>query len=234
MEDNGKILAEIKHILARLVGTEGLPTEMQFSEKALDKAAIEFKKLRKESDAWVKSHETGDYIQGAWGNVGDFIKTEFNFTNFYYRGPACYYYKKDLINLSKELKKRNIDLKTYMELKAEKTRIEKSIDKYPMLKKKIIQGGFKIPDELSNIRAPKVNLPTLKELNESMEILKKEFTDFNLSEHIDLEGDSFAMLKNIFYQGMSDETRKRVKRWLRNFNTINYQILERNKKNKKK
>ena len=55
------------------------------------------------------------------------------------KGKSVYYYKKDLINLSKELETRNIDLSRYMELKSERERIEKApVNKYELRKQKKI------------------------------------------------------------------------------------------------
>ena len=117
-----------------------MPAEKQFSIEVLDKAAIEFNKLRKEHDQWVVGYEIHKYIKSApYNNVSNFIRDEFQFTNTYLKGKSVYYYKKGLINLSKELEARNIDLYRYMELKSERKRIEKAqVNKYELRKQKKI------------------------------------------------------------------------------------------------
>lgn len=85
-----EILKEIKESLSIVLGTNKLPTEKQFSIEALDKAAIEFKKLRKEHDQWVVGYEIHKYIKSApYNNVGNFIRDEFQFTNTYLKGKEC-------------------------------------------------------------------------------------------------------------------------------------------------
>lgn len=93
-----------------VLGTNNLPPERQFSLEALKKAAKEFKKLRKERDHWVMGYDIHNYIKSAPYNAGNFIRSEFKFTNIYIKGKSAYFYKKDLINLAKELKARKIDL----------------------------------------------------------------------------------------------------------------------------
>lgn len=141
-------LNEIKDMLAKLIGTSDLPKEKQFSEQAIEKAAKEFKKLRRENNIWIKTHEIRDYINDAPYEAGKFIRDEFEFKNFYTKGPACYYLKSDVILLAEELKKRKIDLRAYMQMKEK----EKKNNDYSVTQKKNPKGAFKISDNLSNIQ----------------------------------------------------------------------------------
>jgi hypothetical protein len=235
MDNIIETLNEIKHILSRLVGTTQLSKEMQFSEHALDKAAKEFKKLRREDNTWVSEYDIRKYIKTApYNNTGAFIREEFGFTNFYMKGRSRFYYRKDLINLARELKKRNIDLTRYMQLKAEKVRMEGQPDKYLLRKqKKIKPYGYRIPVGIQNITALPVKKSTLKELRELQETLKQEYQNDNLTEHIEIHSEKFATAHNHFYYGMNDEIRKKVKRWIRKYNSTGYEIEAREQENRK-
>ena len=69
-----EILKEIKTSLSVIIGTDNMPTEKQFSKEALDKAAKEFGKLKKESGQWIRSYNIVKYIKSApYNNAGNFI-----------------------------------------------------------------------------------------------------------------------------------------------------------------
>lgn len=224
-----EILKEIKESLSIVLGTNKLPAEKQFSIEALDKAAIEFKKLRKEHDQWVVGYEIHKYIKSApYNNAGNFIRDEFQFTNTYLKGKSVYYYKKDLINLSKELEARNIDLSRYMELKSERERIEKApVNKYELRKQKKIQlGRYRIPQGLKDVSAKQKIKKPLPELQAKLDLLIEEYSNENLSEHIELLGESSAYFKDFSYYGLKDELRKRLSRWIRAYQNVKYEIGE--------
>lgn len=226
-----KTLLEIKQILSTIVGTSHLPEEMQFSTAALDKIAKEFKKLRKEDNQWVRQWDISKYVKNA-RNAAAFIRNELKFENCYKKG-GYHYYKKDLIHLNKELIARNINLERYMELKADKERVEKARDKYPLRKQKKVElGRYKIPDDLRNIDAKPKKVIPMQELRAEFDQLLKDFEEKNLSEHIELTEHQNTYLKNVYYYGMTDETRLTVKRWIKRFNTVKYEIEERTKHRK--
>lgn len=231
-------LNEIKHILSRLVGTQDQPKEKQFSEQALDNAAKAFKKLKRGNSEWVPSTDVSKYIKGApYNNVGNFIRKEFEFKSFYQKGAGYFYYKKDLIHLSNELAKRNINLSRYMELKAEQERIEKGArDTFALRKeKKAIKNPYKIPDNLRNIAAKPKRLKTAEQLTEELDKLNMEYNTYHLSEYINIFDGSLALPKDDFYfQKMDSEISKRAKRWFMKFNSIHNELSSLEKSSKKK
>jgi hypothetical protein len=170
--------------------------------EALDKASKEFKKLRKENDQWVISYDINKYIKNApYNNVGNFIRAEFQFTNTYLKGKSVYFYKKDLINLSKELDARNIDLARYMELN-------------------------RIPQGLKDISAKQKIKKPLPELKAKLDLLMEEYSNDSLAEHIELLGESSAFYKDFSYYSLKDDLRKRLSRWIRAYQNVKHEIGE--------
>ncbi|HPV57368.1 MAG TPA: hypothetical protein PKW61_09600, partial [Tenuifilaceae bacterium] len=71
-----KILKEIKQVrdlLSKLVGTYDLPAKERFSTQALDKAALEFKRLSIERGEWISDYELSKVIKKAPHYCGKFI-----------------------------------------------------------------------------------------------------------------------------------------------------------------
>jgi hypothetical protein len=212
-------LNEIKYILSRLVGTEDLPPDIRFSEKALDKAAIEFKKLRKSESMWVETFYISKYIKGAPYSAGNFIKREFGFKAYYKQGPACYYSVIALKQLGEELEKRNIDLEAYIKLKENEAKIARK-----HFKKEWVKESFVIPPGISDILPIKPRkMPPRKELEERLEQLILEYHADGLFQYIDLE-DNFAMRKTDLPKGMKIDMVQKTNEWLRKFKRVQYQI----------
>ncbi len=229
------LLKEIKESLSIVIGTNNLPVEKQFSIEALNKAAKEFSKLRKDNNQWISGYDIPKYIKSApYNNIGNFIREELQFSNIYTKGKSVYYYKKDIINLGNELKERNIDLARYMELKAEKERIEKAApDKYLLRKAKKIQvGRYKIHPSLKDIEAKQKIKKPLSELQSKLDALMEEYNSGNLSEHIELLGENNAFYKDFSYYGLKDEFRKRLGRWIRAYQNVKFEISEHSIKRK--
>ena len=175
------------------------------------------------------SYDIHKYIKSApYNNVGNFIRDEFQFTNTYLKGKSVYFYKKDLINLSKELESRNIDLTRYMELKLERERIEKPpVDKYALRKQKKIQTGrYRIPQGLKDISAKQKIKKPLPELQAKLDLLMEEYSNESLAEHIELLGESSAFYKDFSYYSLKDDLRKRLSRWIRAYQNVKYEIGE--------
>ncbi len=221
--DNIEItIAEIKDLLAKLIGTSDLPKEKQFSEKAIEKAAKEFKKLRRENNVWIKTHEIRDYIKDAPYESGKFIRDEFEFKNFYTKGPACYYLKGDIILLAEELKKRKIDLRTYMQMKEK----EKKDDDFSIVKKKNPQGSFKVPDNIINIQPRPKKPKSLEKLTAKLNQLNKEYNELQLSQYIDIIDDIYAFPKLSLRIGdVPREMGTLIQKWCRKFQTVNEDII---------
>lgn len=125
-----QILSEIKEmrrILAYFMGTSELPLEDQFSIEALDNLAKEMQKLQRESGRWLKTHELSEYFPGCWDGLGKFIREELKFSDYFTHKGAIYYNKASILRLTRELKSRNIDLGTYMQLKKKENQLKEKI-----------------------------------------------------------------------------------------------------------
>lgn len=120
-------LKELRMALVKLVGTTELPKSKQLSPTMLDKAANEFKKLQQQSEAWLTEHELDKYFKDVFYGAGKFIREEFKFSNFFIKEKSHYYHKADIQALAIELKARNVNLKRYIELKADRESFNKKI-----------------------------------------------------------------------------------------------------------
>ena len=118
-----KILIELKQIrklLSEVVGTSELPAKQKFSKEAIAKVAKEFRELSIKRGEWVERDEIHRVIKHASWSSSKIILEKFEFSNYFKRGHTYYFNKKDLVELDKELKKRNINLKKYAELLEDK------------------------------------------------------------------------------------------------------------------
>ena len=94
-----KLLFELKELrtaISKVVGTSNKPPAIQFSKVALDKAALEFRKLSIERGDWIEEGSINKVIKSAPWRAGKFIREDFNFNNNFQKGRAYYYNKKDL------------------------------------------------------------------------------------------------------------------------------------------
>ncbi len=222
-------LKELRSLIAKLVGTTDLPPEEQFSSAALDKASKQFQKLSVERGEWVKDSEIEKYIKNAPYRCSQFLIKEFDFTRYFKRSYTYYFYKKDLIALVQELKKRNIDLTRYMELKEDYTRFQKDV--YAALQNKNSKRRkkpFQILEGIKDITTSPIPKPPADIVKQDLENLKKEFFEFKLSEYIDIYGGDYAMMKSIYHfqKYIEPEIKKRCKKWVDNFNYANHAIKE--------
>jgi hypothetical protein len=161
MED--KIFTEIKQIrklLSELVGTTDLPVTQKFSQEAISRAAKEFKKLSIERGQWIPSDEIRRIVKNADWNSGKIIIEKFEFTNYFKRGSTNYFNRKDLVELNKELKKRNINLKKYGELINDKDKFQKYVNSILIAKGSKTRKHFKIPESLRDIFSKPYSAPT--------------------------------------------------------------------------
>ena len=225
MEDN--ILAEIKQIrrlLSELVGTTNLPSSQKFSKEAISKAALEFRKLSIERGNWIPSDEISRIIKHAPWHSGKVIIEKFEFTNYFKRKSTFYFNKKDLIELNKELKKRNIDMGKYCELLNDKERFQKYIRSILLPKGRKTRNHFKIPEGLRDIFSKPYSAPTEELVRKEIEVLMEEYKKFDLSEYIDLYyGKTYAMFKYdySFDRYLKPELKKFCKDWSFKFNYAN-------------
>lgn len=222
-----KIFTEIKQIrrlLSELVGTTDLPVSQKFSKEAISKAAKEFRKLSIERGQWIPSDEIRRIIKHADWNSGKIIIEKFEFTNYFKRGSTNYFNRKDLLELNKELKKRNINLKKYGELINDKDKFQKYINGILIPKSSKTRKHFKIPDGLQDIFSKPYSAPTEELVRKEIEVLMEEYKKFDLSEYIDLfYGKTYAMFKYdySFDRYLKPDLKKFCKDWCFKFNYAN-------------
>jgi hypothetical protein len=225
MED--KVLSELKQIrklLSELVGTSDLPTSQKFSKEAISKAAKEFRKLSIERGKWIPSDEVSKIIKNAPWHSGKTIIEKFEFTNYFKRGSTFYFNRKDLIELNKELKKRNINLKKYGELLNDKDKFQKYVNNIILPKGSKTRNHFKIPEGLRDIFSKPYSAPTEELVRKEIEVLMEEYKKFDLSEYIDLfYKKTYAMFKYdySFDRYLKPELKKFCKDWSFKFNYAN-------------
>jgi hypothetical protein len=198
-------LKEIKSILAHLAGTIDVPEEQQFSKAALDKAAKLFVKLNITENQWVQTHDLSDYFKGCYRyELGKFLRDEFKFTNYYNKGNAFFYNKKDIINLAEELKKRNVDLARYMELCKSKDLIKNKItsiaskNRDTRVKANGKTKAYTISEDLKNIQLSDFEFPEFNVVEQDIAKFMAQFESMELGDHIDIYGDH-ALIKDNSY-----------------------------------
>ena len=227
-----KILKEIKQVrdlLSKLVGTYDLPAKERFSTQALDKAALEFKRLSIERGEWISDYELSKVIKKAPHYCGKFIIEKFQFKNYYKHGHRLYFYKKDVVALNEELKKRNINLRQYDELLKDQEKFYKKIEELNSQTGKYEGKIFQIPDGLKDIEKTQIKTPSEDVVISHIASLKEEFQKFKLYEYIDLYyDDTYAMLKYQYYfdRYMSTEIKKHCRKWCFDFNYANNALKE--------
>lgn len=144
-----KILTELKQLrrlFTVLLGTEDQPTKEKFSRTAITKAAREYRKMQAERGEWVASGDVDDIIKNAPYNPAKMLIEEFQVKNYFKRGSTYYFKKKDLIDLKKELKKRNINLEKYEELLRDREKFQKYIDSITQPEGSKKRRRYKIPE----------------------------------------------------------------------------------------
>jgi len=222
-----KILSEIKQIrklLSELVGTSDLPVKQKFSRDAISKAAKEFRKLSIERGEWIPNSDVQKVIKHAPWYPAKIIIEKFEFTNYFKRGQTYYFNRKDLIELDKELKKKNINLEKYSELLDDKEKFQKYINSISIPNGKRPRRHFKIPEDLRDIFSKPYSAPTEELVRKEIETLMEEYNKFDLSEYIDLfEKKTYAMFKYdySFDRYVEPKLKKFCKDWSFKFNYAN-------------
>jgi hypothetical protein len=159
-----------------VIVSSDLPVKEQFSGEALNKAANEFQKLRIERGEWITDSDISKIIKKAPWRAGVFIIKEFLFKNYFKKGHTNYFYKQDLVNLEKELKKRNVDLGRYMELKEDQAKFQKYITSLKQDKgKRQNKHSYQLPENLKDIQSDPAKMPSPDLIKEDLKNLKEEF-----------------------------------------------------------
>lgn len=220
MEED-KLLVELKqlrHLLAKVVGTQDLPKREQFSKDAMKKAASEFRKLQTERGEWIAEDDISKVIRSAGYRPGKFIIEKFGFKNYYTRDQKYFFNRKDLVALNKELKARNVKLGKYQELEEDKAKFHKYLGELRKGKRK--RPRFKLPEELMDIDSQPYNHPPKEKVLKHIEALLEEYEKDKLIEFIDIFNNKYAMVKHIFYfdKYLEPVKRKGYDKWCYEFN----------------
>lgn len=226
-----KILSEIQDIrmlLAKILGTEELPKERQFSMEAIEKIAAVFKKLSIERGEWIAEEDISKIIRKAPYRSGSFIIEQFGFSNYFKWGRTLYFNRKDLMALNTELKARNINLRRYMELINDQEKFNKLVKSAKRQAGKKNQKHFRIPDWLRDIDTRSYSPPSEEIIMNHIVSLKNEFEKSNYTEYIDIYHDDYAMFKFLYHfdRYLNPELKRRCKNWCDEFNYANHALKE--------
>lgn len=222
-----KILSELKQLkklFTVLLGTEDLPATEKFSRTSITKAAKEFKKMQAERGEWIESGDVNNIIKHAPYNPAKMLIEEFKFKNYFKRGSTYYFKKKDLIDLNIELKKRNINLKTYRDLLEDKEKFQKYISSISQPEGSKKRKRFQIPEGLENIFSLPYSPPNEELVRNEIKLLLEEYEKFNLSEYVDLyyKKTSAHFKYNYYWDKYLDpQIKKHSKGWCEKFNYAN-------------
>ena len=214
-------LKQLKRLFTVMLGTEDLPAKEKFSRTAIIKASSEFKKMQAARGEWVSSGDVDKVIKHAPYNPAKMLIEEFQFKNYFKRGSTYYFKRTDLIDLNKELKKRNINLKTYSDLLQDKEKFQKYIDSISSPERNKKQRRFKIPEGLENIFSEPYSPPNEDLVRNEIEALWEEYEKFGLSEYIDLYyKKTYASFKYLYYwdRYLDPIIKKQSKQWCEKFN----------------
>ncbi len=214
-------LKQLKRLFAVMLGTEDQPAKEKFSKTAIIKASIEFKKMQAARGEWVSSGDIGNVNKHTPYNSAKLLIEEFQFKNYFKRGSTYYFKRKDLIDLNKELKKRNINLETYSDLLQDKEKFQKYIDSVSDPEGNKKRRRFKIPEGLENIFSEPYSPPNEDLVRNEIEALWEEYEKFNLSEYVDLYyKKTYAVFKYIYHwdRYLDPKIKKQSKQWCEKFN----------------
>jgi hypothetical protein len=216
-------IKQIRNLLTKMLGTSEKPARQQFSDDALDKAAVEFKNLSIKRGEWVKECDISKIVRSAPYNSAKFIIEKFRFNNYFKRGHSYYFNRKELIAFNNELKIRSIHLGRYMELLEDQEKFNSYVEDTKDIKGLKKRKRFYIPDGLKNIETVPYGPPSKDIINQHIATLKEEFQMENLAEYIDIYHDSHAMFKYLYYfdHYLKPELKKRCRKWCDEFNYAN-------------
>lgn len=219
-----KILSELKQLkrlFTVMLGTEDQPAKEKYSRAAIIKASSEFKKMQAVRGEWVSSGDVDKVIKHAPYNPTKMLIEEFQFKNYFKRGNSYYFKRKDLQDLNKELKKRNINLDTYSDLLQDKMKFQKYIDSISEREGNKKRRRYKIPEGLENIFSEPYSPPNENLVRNEIKSLWEEYEKSDLSEYIDLyEKKTYAVFKFIYYwdRYIDAQIKKQCKQWCEKFN----------------
>jgi hypothetical protein len=214
-------LKQLKRLFTVMLGTEDQPAKEKFSKTAIIKASSEFKKMQAVRGEWLSSGDVNIVIKHAPYNPAKMLIEEFQFRNYFKRGSTYYFKRRDLIDLNKELKKRNINLRTYSELLQDKEKFQKYVDSISQPKGSKKHRRFKIPEGLENIFSEPYSPPNEDLVINEIKSLWEEYEKFALSEYVDLYyKKTYAVFKYIYHwdRYLDPKIKRQSKLWCEKFN----------------
>ncbi|MGN6179328.1 MAG: hypothetical protein ACTHNW_09110 [Mucilaginibacter sp.] len=216
-----QVLAELKAIreaISILVGSSHLPKDEQFSQTILDQAAKKYKKLIIEREEWLVDYDLRDIFKGVGYGAGKFLREELCFTQYIVKGKSCYYNRKALIALARELKKRDVDLARYIEYKNDKAKFDAKSKS--LASKKL--ATYILPDDMHNIQNNNPPKPNRNLIVAEIEQLQTEFKELKMGDYIDIHN-NHAIYKSDYMlkKYRDDPNRKRYSKWIVSFNCAN-------------
>lgn len=228
MKKDDEILLELKKLnllISKVIGSSELPENKKFSKAAIDKAALEFKKLAIQRGEWVSNEGIRKYIKHTPYYAARFIVEELKFKNYFKRGHEYYLNKEDLIKLAQELKDRDVNLQRYVELKTDKEKFDKYLEKIIKNPSKI---PYELPKDMVDITTSNPPPPLVSKIREHVKQLKKDFEEFEYNKYIDVYRDSYAMFKDYYrYRNYIDkDLLRKLNKWRDDFNLANGLIKE--------
>jgi len=219
-----KILSELKQLrrlFTIMLGTEDQPAKKKYSRAAIIKVSSEFKKMQAARGEWISSGDVDKVIKHAPYNPAKLLIEEFQFKNYFKRGSTYYFKRKDIQDLNKELKKRNINLEAYSDLLQDKEKFQKYINSISQPEGSKIRRRFKIPEGLENIFSEPYSPPNEDLVRNEIMALLEESEKFDLSEYIDLYyKNTYAVFKYIYHwdRYLDPIIKKQCKQWCEKFN----------------
>ena len=221
-------LKQIRKILSAIIGTSDLNEKEKFSQEAITKAAKEFQKMQIERGEWVGGYDIRKVIKHSTYNSPKLLIDQFQFKNYFKRGNKYYFNKSDLVELNKELIKRNIHLEKYEELLQDKEKFQKYIQSISAKKLDKTIKRYKIPKELENVYSVPYSLPIEQQIRDEIKTLLGEYKKFDLSTYVDLyERKTYSMFKYQyeFDRYLKPELKKLCKDWCFKFNYANNALM---------
>lgn len=216
-------LKDLKSVVYKLAGISEQSDESPISTEAIEKATKEFRSLEIQRGEWLQDYDLDKYFKGVGYGAGKFIREVFEFKDYFNKGRTIYYKKSSILKLRDELKSRNVNLASFIELKNDKESFQNSIDKYLATKPKG-RKPFALPEYFENINLDKLQ-PPVELVQEDLKKLHEEYVKENLQKYI-VVWNGYASLRigYPFKQYFDEEIKKRCRQWCNRFGAANYAL----------
>jgi hypothetical protein len=194
----------------------------------MSKAAKEYRTLAIQRGEWIPGHDIKTVIRTASWDCAKVIIEKFGFTNYFKRGGTLYFNRKDLVALGKDLKKRNINLKKYVELVEDQEKFQKYLKSILLPTGTKKRKHYRIPETLRDIFSTPYSAPTEQLVRDEILALMDDYKKFALSEYIDLfDSKTHALFKYnyAFDRYIKPEVKKYCKDWVFKFNYANHALM---------